>query len=159
LAAKHEGNAEAIDRAFRASGLMRDKWKDRADYREATIKKAIECWQKRGQANQAGFDPITGGFRFNPVDSATFANADYHQTWLVNRLLVAGQPCIIGGPKKSLKTSIALDLAISLGSWQSFLGSMSFMAASRFRTAILSGESGEHTLQETALRICQAKKI
>src|SRR3569623_3637767 len=32
---------EAIDRAFRASGLMRDKW-DREDYRDRTIERAVK---------------------------------------------------------------------------------------------------------------------
>jgi putative DNA primase/helicase len=35
------GDRERIDRLFRASGLYRDKW-DRADYREATIARALE---------------------------------------------------------------------------------------------------------------------
>jgi len=35
------GDAERIDRLFRASGLYRDKW-GRADYREATIARALE---------------------------------------------------------------------------------------------------------------------
>jgi hypothetical protein len=35
------------------------------------------------------------------------AKTDYHQEWLVNRLLVAGQPCIIGGPKNSPRFAIS----------------------------------------------------
>lgn len=38
----YAGNeAELIDRAFRKSGLMRDKWEDRADYRERTLNMAF----------------------------------------------------------------------------------------------------------------------
>ena len=36
----------AIDRLFRQSALMRDKWADRADYRDATISKAIGSTSK-----------------------------------------------------------------------------------------------------------------
>jgi primase-polymerase (primpol)-like protein len=36
------GDAARIDRLFRASGLMRAKWNDRADYRERTITLALE---------------------------------------------------------------------------------------------------------------------
>ena len=39
------GNAEAMKRIFGLSALaQRDKWKDRADYREMTIATAIESW-------------------------------------------------------------------------------------------------------------------
>ncbi len=35
-------DAERIDRMFRKSGLCRDKWLERADYRKSTIAKALE---------------------------------------------------------------------------------------------------------------------
>jgi hypothetical protein len=50
-------NPELIDRAFRASGLMRDKWEDREDYRERTLGMAradeVFDWEahRRGRDN------------------------------------------------------------------------------------------------------------
>ena len=35
-------DAAQVDRLFRASALMRDKWRDRADYRDATLTKALQ---------------------------------------------------------------------------------------------------------------------
>jgi hypothetical protein len=35
-------DAGRIDRLFRRSGLMRDKWNDRSDYRESTIQRALD---------------------------------------------------------------------------------------------------------------------
>lgn len=95
--------------------------------------------------------------RFKFLSSAEFAAKECRLEWLVKRLLVNGQPGVIGGPKKSLKTSLIVDLALSLGTGVRFLGE--FEIPKPARIAIMSGESGQATLKETALRICRAKEI
>ena len=99
--------------------------------------------------------PTQPGIGF--IDSVAFADAQYSDEWLVNGVFVQGQPAVIGGPKKSLKTSLALDLAISLGTGKPFLGK--FEVSKRRRVAVMSGESAEATLRETAERICAAKGV
>jgi hypothetical protein len=124
---------------------------------------------RRHEGNgQAGPDAPPGGraddrprlrapFRFRPINSQAFAGGDYTPAWLVKRLLVASQPAIIGGPQKALKTSIALDLAVSLDTATPFLGA--FDVYKRVRVAVLSGESGPHALQQTARRVCAARGL
>jgi hypothetical protein len=95
--------------------------------------------------------------RFALIDSATFARADYSQEWLVQRLFVRGLPAVVGAPKKSMKTSLMVDLSISLATTEPFLGE--FRVYRSNRVALFSGESGEATLQETLKRIARSKGI
>jgi hypothetical protein len=90
------------------------------------------------------------------LDSPSFDQATYDRQWLVQGILMAEQAAVIGGAKKSLKTSIAVDLAISLGSGKPFLGC--FAVPESVRVAVLSGESGASVLQETARRIAISKR-
>ncbi len=92
--------------------------------------------------------------RLQLIDSQTFATTDYKQTWLVNGVLVAGQPALVGGPKKALKTSVMVDLAVSLGTSSRFLGKFDVQ---RTRVGVISGETNKRTLQETYLRVRAAR--
>lgn len=106
----------------------------------------------------ADWSPASPDRLYQPawITSAEFESGSYDQRYLVNRVLVAGQHGIIGERYKTLKTSVGMDLAISLGSGTHFLGEFK---AERARTVFLSGESGEFTLRETARRVAAAKGI
>lgn len=101
--------------------------------------------------------PASTSYQFKPIAAAEFATGDYRQNYLVNRVLVEGEPAIVAGPMKSLKTNISLDLALSLTSGTPFLGE--FTVPAQKRVAIISGESGPRTIQETARRVAAAKDI
>lgn len=95
--------------------------------------------------------------RVSFIDTLTFDQTEYPLDWLVDGILVAGQPAIVGGAKKVLKTSILVDLAFALGTGGSFLGR--FRTEQRRRVGIISGESGQATLQETYRRIRQSRQF
>jgi hypothetical protein len=99
----------------------------------------------------------TSPHRIEFIDSAAFAAGDYRSTWLVKNVLVKGEPAVIGGPIKSLKTSVLVDLVVSTASGTPFLGK--FDVPRKTVTAILSGESGRSTLQRNANTICREKGI
>lgn len=105
-------------------------------------------------------NPETSGeyrFKFNPITSKELSEGDFRIDWLVSWKLAAMQPAVIAAFAKGMKTSIAIDLVVSLGSGTPFLGK--FEASQRVRVALLSGESGRYTIQETARRICRARGI
>jgi replicative DNA helicase len=97
------------------------------------------------------------GYRFQVLTSAEFAVANYRPQWLIKGLMARHLACIFGGPRKCLKTSLLMELALSLGSGIAFLNK--FEVPKICRTVFLSAESGPWTLQETAHRICAAKGI
>jgi hypothetical protein len=99
---------------------------------------------------------VNGGAAETPqflprLSAAELDAATFETEYLIDRTLVAGQPMIIAGSKKTLKTSILIDMGISLSVGGFFLGKLRVSRACR--VGILSGESGMSTIQETARRI------
>ncbi|MBN2577639.1 MAG: AAA family ATPase [Pirellulales bacterium] len=80
--------------------------------------------------------------------------AEFAVRFLVEGVVVAGAPLVIAGPQKSLKTSIALDLAFSMATAGHFLGR--FKAPEPIPVGFFSAESGLPTLAETLRRIAYA---
>jgi len=105
----------------------------------------------------AGPQPETPkrGFRFDAISSRQLQDADLAPRWLVRKILVAGQPCIVGAPKKGMKTSTCIDLAISIATGTPWLDAFDCLEPQR--VVVLSGESGAFTIRETARRVCAAK--
>lgn len=87
------------------------------------------------------------------ITSRELDAAEYSVEYLIDRTLVAGQPCVVAGGKKNLKTSIIVDMAVSLSVGGFFLGKLPVSRACR--VLVMSGESGLPTLQETARRIAK----
>jgi len=108
------------------------------------------------------FEVLTGDLvrneqPFNRITAAELATAQYDMTYLVDNVLIRDQPAGLVGPKKSLKTNISIDLAVSLATGGRFLGY--FNVPRSRRVALMSGESGMATIQETAHRVCGAAGV
>lgn len=91
------------------------------------------------------------------ITSRELAEQEFVTDFAIADTLVIGQPLIVAGPQKALKTSILIDAAISLASGGHFLGKLKVKRP--YRTLLMSGESGLSTLKETAERICKAAKL
>lgn len=101
-------------------------------------------------------DAEKGPWEVHSMTAAELDAAEFSQEYLIDSILVDRQPCILAGPKKCLKTSVLLDLGISLASGCPFLGCGFFKVNRAANVGIISGESGLATIQETARRICKA---
>lgn len=95
------------------------------------------------------------GFEASFQSSKSFAARKYERTWVVDQILLPGQPAVVGGPAKTLKTSLMVDFAVSLGTGTPFLDR--FDVPRPVRTAVISGESGDAVIQDLARRICASK--
>jgi hypothetical protein len=89
--------------------------------------------------------------------SAAELNSTPATRYLIPGILAAGQPGGIYGPFKTLKTSLAADLLISLASGTPFLGR--FPVSQPGRVLFLSGESGLPALKSIARRICAERGL
>ncbi|NLS94149.1 MAG: AAA family ATPase [Planctomycetaceae bacterium] len=118
---------------------------------EATVEAVLS-------AHRAELDRIENGLergeRFPTVTAAELAIKQIDTPYLVDGILAAGQPCILAGPKKAGKTSVAIDLGVALSIGGHFLGR--FPVPTATRTAIMSGESGLATIQDTIRRVADA---
>jgi hypothetical protein len=94
-----------------------------------------------------------GAIAFRPITCAELDTTEYKIDYLIDHTLVAGQPCIIAGGKKSLKTSLIIDMGISLATGGFFLGKLKVTRA--LNVGVMTGESGMATVQETARRIAK----
>ncbi|MCY2990916.1 MAG: AAA family ATPase [Planctomycetota bacterium] len=81
---------------------------------------------------------------------------DTRVEYLVDDVLVRGQPGVVGGRSKTLKTSVIIDLVLSLGSGTPFLGKW---PTRRCNVAFWSGESGAATIKAKAIAAAVARGV
>ena len=92
---------------------------------------------------------------YNAITMRQLDAAEYSIEYLIEGTLVAGQPCILCGGKKMLKTSLLVEMFLSLATTSPFLGRL--RVERRVMAGMMSGESGMATLQETFRRVARAK--
>ena len=119
---------------------------------EGKVREAIEAAKPVGESGDGEGPP-----RFvNVVTCPEFLALDLKAHFLIRDILVAGQPCVVGGRSKTLKTSIVSDAVVSLGSGSPFLGKF---AAQKANVGFWSGESGAVVVRETAVRQAAARGV
>lgn len=99
-------------------------------------------------------EEATEPFKLETVD---FDEEPTPPSFFVQDVVVEGQALVIGGPEKTMKTSIAIDLGIALATGTPFLGR--FPVATPIRTLLISKESGPDKLKNTRQRILDSLGI
>lgn len=106
-------------------------------------------------AKEDGYDPTK--YQTRSLSGAELLSKVIVRDYLIDDFMVRNEPMIIGGASKSLKTSIALEMALSISTGTKFLGE--FDVKGRQPVMFLSGESGEATLQDNLRMMAQAKGL
>ena len=121
--------------------------------------KPVSVVLAEAKAKLQAIEDLLGGERqpFQRITAAELATGKFDLTYLIDGVLVKDQPAGLVAPKKSLKTNISIDLAVSLATGGRFLGYYNVPEPKRM--AMFSGESGMATIQETALRVCKAANV
>ena len=129
----------------------RSKWDsfERVDGRTVTIASL------KFLARERGWNPEK--FRTGSISGSELWDKVISREYLIEDILVKGEPCVIGGASKSLKTTIAMDMAVSLATGTPFLGR--FEVPRKQPVLFISGESGEGTTQESMIACAMARGL
>ena len=90
-----------------------------------------------------------------PISLSGLGEKDIQLDFLVDGILAVGQSGIIAGASKTLKTSLAVDLSMSLAFGLDFLGT--YPVTKPRRVLMFTIESGEYMIKDTCLRVAKAK--
>ncbi len=111
-------------------------------------------WLKR-LAETDGYNP--NRYTIKGTTAAELCKKNIVREYIIENLLVANEPGIIGGPSKTLNTSVGLDLAVSISTGKPFLNE--FKVERPKRVLFISGESGEATIHEDLMSVALSKEI
>lgn len=148
--------------------------------RALTSETRVICWEAWEEGTRIGFpdhigpplvhleslpdadlEPDRAGaskpFTLGLIDSTAFFSERYELQWLVKGAVVAGESLVIGGPSKSLKTSLLIDLFISMGTATPFLDR--FPVPKPLRVGLISGESGRRVIQANAREVLRGRDL
>lgn len=165
------GVKEAIREASRAAVSGSDACWFASKVREsAELRKRWELCREIAQQVRHGLpvadiDGFVSGFlsttrttptskRLDFITSAELAGTDQNVPYIVDGVLAESQPAVIGGPSKAMKTGNLVDLLIAIQATGCYLGY--FRVAKQKRCWLLSGESGQNVIAETAARVAGA---
>ncbi len=127
------------------------------DEPEAPPEDVLDWMRQPPKSNGRPDGPDVPVVKYKRITAAELDAASYNVKFAIEGTLVEGQPCILAGGKQTLKTNVALDLAISLALADPFLGQLAVNRA--YRVTMMSGEYGMGVIQETCRRVALSKGV
>jgi len=118
---------------------------------EQLVRSAVENARRVG----ADGEPLEE-VEFSVISCGELMQSNFRVSYLVDGVLAAGQPCLVAGPFKSLKTSLLVDLGVSLATGSPFLG---FFDCAPARVGMMSGETALPVLRDILRRVCESKGL
>jgi len=119
--------------------------------REARYRSAWGGEAAPGGRAEPRWDPRPEDF----TDWTDLALEKFDWNWLVDRVLLRDESIVVGGPDKSMKTSIMLDLVVSLASGTPWLGE--WRVPARVKCLVISAETSRRAIQNLILRIIRSR--
>jgi hypothetical protein len=119
------------------------------------FREALEAAQAEGPGDSQATASEHQPFDLKLIDTETFLAETYRLEWLIKGILLAFESCVLGGPQKSLKTSILIDLVISGGTGTPYLGR--FEVPHPIRAGLISGESGRAVIQANVREVLRGR--
>ena len=113
-------------------------------------------WLKYHAINKCGFKERA--FQPSRISAAELLRREIKTEYLIKGVLAANELMVIGGPEKSLKTTIGLDMAVSLATGTPFLGQFQ-TDGQRRNVYYVSGELGEARTKSVVEQIKESKGI
>lgn len=116
------------------------------DGRDDRIQKLVRGAVEKRTIKEEELRVGTPAYRSESTTADKLLSKKIVREFAVQNIMVMNEPMIIGGATKSLKTSVMLELAVSIVTGKPFLGE--FKIPNPQSVMVISGESGELTIQD-----------
>lgn len=149
-----------VDRGITTGSLMRfakdlaENYEGLCDSLFGTVRSHIDDFEDFVETDDQGVEHEK--LPFGVVDFYTLMTQKYSVDYLIDDVMVANQPMVVSAVSKAWKTSMCLDLAISLASGTPMLEK--FQVMKRQKVLFLSGESGQDTIHEKYKALLRQRK-
>jgi hypothetical protein len=127
--------------SYAGSEACEEKWNS---FHRNRAGRVVTIGTLRRMAVEDGYRPHQ--YTTRSLQLGALLDKQIERNYIIEDMLVEGEPMIIGGASKTLKTTVTLDMVLSIATGTPFLGA--FAVEQPRRVMLISGESGEATIQE-----------